>query len=233
MESSMADSDAEKTIRELLPKLLKERPSFRYEVEDILSDRLVVKDEIKAILESIDKRFDETNKRFEETIEEMHQGFKENAREHQALLEKIDKSNKSIEETIERMDRGFGDMHRELGGMGGILGAMHEGLYVPKVIEAFERRHGLAATSLRNVEVGEQGHTEEVDALVHDGTVWVLEVSATVRNSDVDRAGEKAEKVSALPEFQGKKVVPVVAGTRIPDSVRARAQEAGVEVFKE
>ena len=229
----MADSDAEKTIRELLPKLLKERPSFRYEVEDILSDRLVVKDEIKEILEANARE----HKSFEERMEQ-------NAREHRALLEKIDKSieenarehremNQKIDGTIERMDRGFEDMHRELGGMGGILGAMHEGLYVPKVIEAFEKRHGLAATSLRNVEVGEQGHTEEVDALVHDGTVWVLEVSATVRNSDVDRAGEKAEKVSALPEFQGKKVVPVVAGTRIPDSVRARAQEAGVEVFKE
>ena len=113
------------------------------------------------------------------------------------------------------------------------MGAMHEGLYVPKVIEAFEKHHGLAATARRNVIVGEKEHTEEVDALVHNGTVWVLEVSATVRNSDVDRAGQKAEKVSTLPEFQGKKVVPVVAGTRIPDSVRARAQEAGVEVFKE
>ena len=113
------------------------------------------------------------------------------------------------------------------------MGAMHEGLYVPKVIEAFEKHHGLAATARRNVIVGEKERAEEIDALVHDGTVWVLEVSATVRNSDVDRVEEKAKKVRALPEFQNKKVVPVVAGTRIPDSVRARAQEAGVEVFKE
>ena len=113
------------------------------------------------------------------------------------------------------------------------MGALHEGLYVPKVIEAFEKQHDLKATARRNVVVGEKGNTEEVDALIQDGIVWVLEVSATVRNSDVDRAGEKAEKVRTLPEFHGKKVVPVVAGTRIPDSVRARAQEAGVEVFKE
>jgi hypothetical protein len=194
MDNSMADSDAEKTVLELLPKLLKEKPSFRYQVEDILSDRLVVKDEIKDLI-------------------------KENAKEHQALLEKI--------------DHGFEEMHRDIGGMGGTLGAMHEGIYVPKVIEAFEKQHGLPATTRRNVVVGEKGSTEEVDALVHNGTVWVLEVSATVRNSDVDRAEEKARKVRALPEFQGKKVVPVVAGTRIPESVRARAQEAGVEVFKE
>lgn len=222
MVSSMADSDAEKTIRELLPKLLKEEPAFRFEVEHILAEELVVKDEIKAILEKMDRNFEQNareHKSFEERMEQ-------NVQEHREMIQKIDG-------TIERMDRGFEDMHRELGGMGGILGAMHEGLYVPKVIEAFEKLHGLTATTRRNVIVGEKGREEEIDALVHNGTVWVLEVSATVRNSDVDRAGEKAEKVSALPEFQGKKVVPVVAGTRIPEGVRARAQEAGVEVFKE
>ena len=190
MGNSMADSDAEKTVLELLPKLLKEKPSFRYEVEDILSDRLVVKDEIKAL------------------IQEMHRGFEE-------------------------MDRGFSEMHRGLGGLGETMGALHEGLYVPKVIEAFEKQHGLTASSLRNVIVGEKGSTEEVDALVHNGTVWVLEVSATVRNGDVDRARGKAERVATLPEFLGKKVIPVVAGTRIPESVRVWAQKAGVEVFKE
>ncbi|MCL4324217.1 MAG: hypothetical protein M1144_01970 [Candidatus Thermoplasmatota archaeon] len=204
----MADTDAEKTIRELLPKLLKEKPSFRYEVEDILSDRLVVKDEIKDL------------------IKEMHQGFEENAREHKSFEERMEQNAREHREILQ-------ELHRDIGGIGETLGAMHEGLYVPKVIEAFEKLHGLAATSLRNVAVGEQGHTEEVDALVHDGTVWVLEVSATVRNSDVDRVEAKAQKVRALSEFQGKKVVPVVAGTRIPDSVKARAQEAGVEVFKE
>lgn len=191
---SMADTDAEKTIRELLPKLLKEKPSFRYEVEDILSDRLVIKDEIK------------------ELIREMHEGFEENAREHREVIE---------------------EMHHGFGGLGETLGAMHEGLYVPKVIESFEKQHGLAATSFRNLAIGEKGSTVEVDALIHNSTVWVLEVSATVRNSDVDRAEEMAKKVKALPEFRGKKVVPVVAGTRIPDSVKARAREAGVEVFKD
>lgn len=113
-----------------------------------------------------------------------------------------------------------------------IIKEMHVGLYVPKVIEAFEKYHGLAATARRNVIMGEKEHAEEIDALVHNGKVWVLEVNAIVRSSDVDRAGEKAEKVSALPEFQGMKVVPVVAGTRFPENVRARAQEVGVEVFK-
>ena len=118
-------------------------------------------------------------------------------------------------------------------GLGETLGAMHEGLYVSKVIEAFEKQHGLTATTRRNVVVGEKGSTEEVDALVHNGTVWVLEVSAPVRNSDVDRAEEKARKVGALAEFQGKRVVLVVAGTRIPENLKERALEAGVEVFKE
>lgn len=208
MDNSMADSDAEKTVLELLPKLLKEKPSFRYEVEDILSDRLVVKDEIKDL------------------IKEMHQGFEENAREHGQMIEEMHRG-------FEENAREFREVHRDIGGIGETLGALHEGLYVPKVIEAFEKQHDLKATARRNVVVGEKGNTEEVDAMIQDGTVWVLEVSATVRNSDVDRAGEKAEKVRTLPEFHGKKVVPVVAGTRIPDSVRARAQEAGVEVFKE
>ncbi len=212
MESNMADSDAENTIRELLPKLLKEKPSLRFEVESILSDGLVVKDEIKAILERMDR------------------GFEQNAREHEAMNQRIDNT---IEENAREHREILQELHRDIGGIGETLGAMHEGLYVPKVIEAFEKHHGLAATARRNVIVGEKERAEEIDALVHDGTVWVLEVSATVRNSDVDRVEEKAKKVRALPEFQNKKVVPVVAGTRIPDSVRARAQEAGVEVFKE
>ena len=124
------------------------------------------------------------------------------------------------------------EMAKEHGGIWNTLEDIAVGLINPPVIKSFQKLHGLAATSLRDVTVGERGNTEEVYAIIHDDTVWVLEVSGMLKGRHVERAREKARKVRTLPEFQDKKVVPVVAGTRIPDSVRARAREAGVEVFR-
>ena len=95
----MYQSQAEVTAREvigMLPRILTEEPTLKYEIYAILEEHFPPKEEFNRILEEIEKSRIETNKRFAEAREESNRRF-----------EAVDRRFEAVDRRFEAVDRRF------------------------------------------------------------------------------------------------------------------------------
>lgn len=105
--------EEEEHILRVLPILLKKDDQFREEVSFVLSKTLATKDDLKQILEAMDRKFEAVNKRFEAAdrrfeslVHEMHKGF-----------ELQSKATKDLETKVGSLDTKVGRLETKVGSL--------------------------------------------------------------------------------------------------------------------
>ncbi len=114
----MYQSQAEVTAREvigMLPRILTEEPTLKYEIYAILEEHFPPKEEFNRILEEIEKSRIETNKRFAEAREETNKRFAEAREESNRRFEAVDRRFDAVDRRFEAADKRFDKIEVTLG----------------------------------------------------------------------------------------------------------------------
>jgi hypothetical protein len=91
-----------------LPRLLHQRPEFRYKVQEIILPSY--QDDIKKLLQEIRELREESNRRFEASerrFEEVNRRFEEQAAETRALREEMNQRFEKVDQRFEKVDQRF------------------------------------------------------------------------------------------------------------------------------
>jgi len=110
------------TAREVisvLPRILIEEPTLKYEIYAILEEHFPPKKEFNRILEEIEKSREETNKRFAEAREESNKRFEavdkrfaEAREESNKRFEAVDKRFEAVDKRFEAVDKRFDEVDK-------------------------------------------------------------------------------------------------------------------------
>lgn len=172
------EEDLVRWLRERLPRLLQEDPRFGAEVVGILaqtlsprSELIRVLEEIRALREDMERRFEAMDERFRALQEDMDRRF-------QLQAEILDRHGRDLR----YLRVGFGSLGRRFG-----LGFEEA---VRGLVEEFAGIGPLRAERLvLRDEAGEvfgvPGQVIEFDAFVHDGDRFLVEVKAFAQREDV------------------------------------------------
>ncbi|BES81695.1 hypothetical protein [Pyrodictium abyssi] len=221
-------------LKQRFLELLKRDEEFRLAVAGLIGLREIL-EELRRLREDSNKRFEalerkllEHDKRFEEAskrFEAIERKLLEHDEKFRAVIEEI----KKIWEEIEKIWRELREMNRRVSRVEDLLGALSESVYAKFFMDTVLYELAGRGERLEHWERNARVDGEDIDLLlVAERTVYVVEVKVQPRHSDVAALLAKAELVAR--RYPGKRVVPVLTGTRVGREVAEYAQSKGVVV---
>jgi hypothetical protein len=212
-------------LRKVLPQVLRERPEFAAEVEIHLRNVFATRDDVRAILERLDRQQAEWNERFDRQQAEIKQMQAEWNRRHDETIRKLD----------ERIEATKNALMMRLSGIGLRWGiqideAFHRGL------EALARE-ALPGKQVRKWQAqDEKGQvfgyprTVELDLVLEDGRATVVEVKASLTASEVREFSRAADFYDRL-EGGGKRSRRLMVTAFADERALEEARMLGVEIY--
>jgi hypothetical protein len=234
-----------------LPTLLREHPEVRHELWGMMLEAfpsrqefMVLLDEMRALREDTNRRFEELRQdmnhrfeavdhRFEELRQDMNHRFEAVDRRFEAVdrrfeavdrrFEAVDRRFEAVIEELRDHSRQLRDMNIHLSALGGRVGYGLEDM-VKAVVEEFAGHTFPAAERLLlRDETGEvfgvAGAEVEFDLYVHNGEAYLVEVKSHLKPSDVLSFHQK---VQFARKKLGREVIPLILAL----SMDAKAEES-------
>ena len=239
-------------IREHLPRLLREDERFRYEIKGLLAETFSSKEELQAVLEEIralredtNRRFEETNQRIETLREDTNRRFEEGNRRFEETNQRIETLREDTNRRFEEVNRRFEEVNRrfdyqddqihqirlELSALSGRLGRGMEEV-IRRTIERFSGRHFREVKRLvledEQGEVFGTGAQIEFDAYLEDTDSFVVEVKTHIRTDDVYTFKKKVEYAQRRLQ---KPLNLVVISSSIDQRAKRLCDELGIQVI--
>ncbi|MEM1723875.1 MAG: DUF3782 domain-containing protein [Candidatus Jordarchaeales archaeon] len=234
------------TLKQQIIEALKKDENFRYMVIGILSESVVTKTEIRQAIEEIKALREDFNRRFEEHSKEIAELRKETNELRRELVTLREDFNRRFEEHSKEiaalwtevknirvdMQKGFERLEGLISVLGGRWGVRAEVAFRNAMMELVEEARGAKVTRLKlfddkGVVYGEPSEVE-VDLLVRDNVHMLIEIKARVRKSDVTellRIGELYE------EKKGVKPRLILVAPTIDSNAYEFATRKNVKVY--
>jgi len=253
MKSSAAEKRKKKTtgagdrfiarLRKVLPQVLRERPEFAAEVEIHLRNVFATRDDVRAILERLDRQQAEWSERFDRQqaeIKQMQAEWNERFERQQAEIKQMQAEwNRRHDETIRKLDERIeatkNALMMRLSGIGSRWGIQAE--------EGFRRglealvKEALPGKQVRKWQAqDEKGQvfgyprTVELDLVLEDGRATVVEVKASVTASEVREFSRAADFYDRL-EGGGKRSRRLMVTAFADERAVEEAQRLKVEIY--
>ena len=177
---------------------------------------------------AIERKLLEHDKRFEaieRKLLEHDEKFRAVVEEIRRIWERIE----SIEREIKKIWEELQGMNRRVSRVEDLLGALSESGYAKFFMDTVLYELAGRGERLEHWERNARVDDEDIDLLlVAERTVYVVEVKVQPRHSDVAALLAKAEL--AARRYPGRRVVPVLTGTRVGREVAEYARSRGVVV---
>ena len=256
----MADMELIEQLRTDLPKLLRDHPEVRHELWGMMLEVFPSRQEFMTVLEELRALREDSNRRFEELRADMHQRFEAIDRRFEAVdrrFEAIDRRFEAIDRRFEAIDRRFEAVDRRfeailetlrehtqqlreqaqqlrdltihLSALGGRVGHGLESL-VKSVVEEFAGHTFPSAERL--VLWDEAGEVfgiakaeVEFDLYVHNGKDYLVEVKSHLKVTDVQSF---YRKVKFAEEKMGRSFIPLLIALSMDPKAAPQMQELGI-----
>jgi hypothetical protein len=239
-----------------LPNLLRQRPEFRRKVQEIIfeaapsskDENQKLLQEIKALREDSNRRFEEVNRRFEEQAAEANRRFEEQAAEanrrfeEQAAeararreevnlrFEKVEHEihtfreevNMRFEQVDQRMNEGFKAVQKSIDKLGGRWGIRTESVFRQTIATLLEKSYD-AKVEMRWID------GEQFDVVIANGEHILVEITASA-DAKVVKTLERKRRIYTEHVQAPARIILATASIH---SRRARAvEEAGFELIE-
>jgi hypothetical protein len=222
----MAETEFIEQLRRDLPTLLREHPEVRHELWGMMLEAFPSRQEFMALLDEIRAMREDTNRRFEELRQDMNHRFEAVDRRFEAIdhrFEAVDRRFEAVIEELRNHSRQLRDVNIHLSALGGRVGYGLEDM-VKAVVEEFAgHAFPVAERLLLRDETGEvfgvAGAEVEFDLYVHNGEAYLVEVKSHLKPSDVLSFHQK---VQFARKKLGREVIPLILAL----SMDARAEES-------
>jgi hypothetical protein len=240
----MAETEFIEQLRRDLPTLLREHPEVRHELWGMMLEAFPSRQEFMALLDEMRAMREDTNRRFEELRQDMNRRFEELRQDMNHRFEAVDRRFEAVDRRFEAVDRRFEavdrrfeavieelrdhsrqlrDVNIHLSALGGRVGYGLENM-VKAVVEEFAGHTFPAAERLLlRDETGEvfgvAGAEVEFDLYVHNGEAYLVEVKSHLKPSDVLSFHQK---VGFARKKLGREVIPLILAL----SMDAKAEES-------
>jgi hypothetical protein len=211
-------------LREAIPELVRRHPEIAAEIQLRLRDAFASKDDIRLLIETMDRRFEalqtEMNRRFEALQTEMNRRFEalrtEMDRRFEVLQTEMDRRFEALDRRFEALDRRFEAMDRRMADLqswvqmnvGGlqrragrkledtIAGTLRFALGVGDI----RPEHLQLRRKMRDADglIGPKGRDYEYDILATNGETFVFEIKSVAEVEDIERFADKAELLERI-----------------------------------
>jgi hypothetical protein len=239
----MADIEFIEQLRRDLPTLLREHPEVRHELWGIMLEAfpsrqefMALLDEIRAMREDTNRRFEEmrqdTNRRFEEMRQDMNRRFEAVDRRFEAVdrrFEAVDRRFETVIEELRSQGRQLREMNVHLSALGGRVGYGLEHM-VRGVVEEFAGHtfpvaERLALRDETGDVFGVAGAEVEFDLYAHNGEAYLVEVKSHLKPSDVLMFHKK---VQFAKEKLGREVIPLILALSMDPSAEPQMRNLDI-----
>jgi hypothetical protein len=215
----MAETAFIEQLRRDLPTLLREHPEVRHELWGMMLEAFPSRQEFLALLDEMRALREDTNRRFEELRQDMNHRFEAIDRRFEA----VDRRFEAVIEELRNHSRQLRDVNMHLSALGGRVGHGLEDM-VKAVVEEFAgHTFPFAERLLLRDEIGEvfgvAGAEVEFDFYVHNGEAYLVEVKSHLKPGDVLPFHLK---VQFARKKLGREVIPLILAL----SMDARAEES-------
>jgi hypothetical protein len=198
----------------------------RHELWGMMLEAFPSRQEFMALLDEIRAMREDTNRRFEELRQDMNHRFEAVDRRFEAIdhrFEAVDRRFEAVIEELRNHSRQLRDVNIHLSALGGRVGYGLEDM-VKAVVEEFAgHAFPVAERLLLRDETGEvfgvAGAEVEFDLYVHNGEAYLVEVKSHLKPSDVLSFHQK---VQFARKKLGREVIPLILAL----SMDARAEES-------
>ncbi|WP_390530258.1 hypothetical protein [Sulfurisphaera ohwakuensis] len=204
--------------------------------KELLENDERVKKEIIEYVNGVKKELLENDERIKKELLENDERIKKE------IIEYVDKSKKELLENDERikkellendervkseLEAKIDEVKGEVAALRSDLGVLTESFFVSNFLGSIKEGGERVVSVYRHYETS----VGEVDALVEtDRAVYVIEVKFRAEIKDVDDLLTKVKDVEK--EYQGKRIIPVLAGPKISKAVRGYAKGLNVIIYQ-
>jgi hypothetical protein len=210
------DIEVQKFI-EILPRLIRENDTVKGAIITALSGVVATKDDIKALIAEMDKRFEAVDKRFEA----MDRRFEALQREMDRRFDQTDHQIKLLGVSVDRLEGKQGILMERT-----VLDLMRETLKMEHIDPDKVKKVFIVD---RTGAVFWKDYSSDIDVLVENGNVYALEIKAKASHADVTRF---IQHIRLYELMEKKKVTKsFVISLRIDPDIKAYAESKGLVVI--
>ena len=228
----MAETEFIEQLRRDLPTLLREHPEVRHELWGIMLEAFPSRQEFMVLLDEMRAMREDTNHRFEELRQDMNHRFEAVDRRFEAVdrrFEAVDRRFEAVIEELRDHSRQLRDVNIHLSALGGRVGYGLENM-VKAVVEEFAGHTFPAAERLLlRDETGEvfgvAGAEVEFDLYVHNGEAYLVEVKSHLKPSDVLSFHQK---VQFARQKLGREVIPFILALSMDTKAEESMRRLGI-----
>jgi hypothetical protein len=221
------DIDVQKLI-EILPRLIRENDTVKGAIITALSGVVATKDDIKALIaemdkrfEAVDKRFEAMDRRFEALQREMDRRFEALQREMDRRFDQTDRQIKLLGVSVDRLEGKQGILMERT-----VLDLMRETLKMEHIDPDKVKKAFIVD---RTGAVFWKDYSSDIDVLVENGNVYALEIKAKASHADVTRF---IQHIRLYELMEKKKITKsFVISLRIDPDIKIYAESKGLVVI--
>jgi hypothetical protein len=225
----MADTTFLEQLRRALPALLREHPEVRHEVWGIMLEAFPSRQEFMALLDEMRAMREDSNRRFEEMRQEMNQRFKEMRQEMNQRFETVDQRFEAVDHRFEMVIGELREMRVHLSALGGRVGHGLEEAIRGVVEEFAGHAFPVAERLVLRDEAGEvfgiAGAEVEFDLYAHNGEAYVVEVKSHLKPGDVLIFHKKMQFAR---EKLGREFIPLVLALSMDPRAEHQLRNLGI-----
>jgi hypothetical protein len=251
----MADAELIEQLRRVLPQLLREHPEVRHELWGLMLEAFPSRQELLAFLEElralreesnrrfdglqheIAQRFEAVDQRFETLLREMTQRFEAVDRRFEAVDQRFEMLLREMTQRFEAVDRRFEGVIAELreqrvhlSALGGRVGRGLEfsvkGIVEEFAGESFPLADRLVLVDTEGEVFGVPGAEVEFDLYAHNGRAYLVEVKSHLKTDDVLKFQRKAMFAEAK---LGRPLTRLIISLSMDSKAEALMQRLGIE----
>ncbi|TFG04512.1 MAG: hypothetical protein EU536_04490 [Promethearchaeota archaeon] len=248
----MSKIDIEELIR-ILPKLIRENDAVKGAIITALSGVVTTKDDLKMLIEAMDKRFEAMDKRFEVMQEHIDKRFEAMDKRFEVMQEHIDKRfeamDKRFEVMQEHIDKRFEAMENRYEDLSTSIKILtlsvariesKEGiLFQNTVLELMKDTLTLEKIAPEKIrkeilrdplgEIFYPSYTTDIDVLVENDNTYMIEVKSTTASQDISHFLQNAK---LFKKITGKIPTQLILITlRINQATYNLARTQGIRVI--
>jgi hypothetical protein len=233
--------DKEEFLR-LLPKLIRENDEVKGAIITALSGVVATKEDIKDLIEIMDKRFESMDKRFESVQEQLDKRFESMDKRFESMDRRFESMDRRFESMIETINRGFEEARKDreelrtyittISSRAGIeLEKTILNLLNDKLIKENIPSSQIKHISLQDTEgkVYYEDYSTDIDLLVQDSKTILIEVKFHADNRDIFDFTKKAELYKI--QFQKEYDELLLVSLKINQKNYEQAIKQGIKVI--
>jgi hypothetical protein len=244
----MADAELIEQLRRTLPQLLREHPEVRHELWGLMLEAFPSRQEFLAFLDELRALREESNRRFEALQHEIAQRFEAMDRRFEMLLREMNQRFEVVDQRFETLlremnqrfeaaDRRFEGLFAELreqrlhlSALGARVGrgleSIMKGIVEEFAGESFPLADRLVLVDTEGEVFGVPGAEVEFDLYAHNGRAYLVEVKSHLKTDDVLKFQRKAVFAEAK---LGRPLTRLILALSMDSKAEALMQRLGIE----